>query len=282
MPPETMEYKVFHILAVDDDPATGYLLKRLMRDDARPHELYVVEDGLEALNFLNKRGSYKDSPRPNLVLLDVEMPRLNGLETLAVIKNDPELRSIPVIMLSNSARPDYVRRSYEAHANCYVLKPTDLERSAKLIEAVGSFWIDFALEPPSDPLWRSSLDSSGNVGQWTLHTGLAIAQSLNEARSQTMTMKIDDLSQGTSLTPASRGCEEHKRLLDAFGSAVQELLQLHEQQFRAIVEGDSECNRFDLLIHMANEEKQVAKYAYLRHVESHGCSKGDVADKIRA
>ena len=69
------------------------------------------------------------------------------------------------------------------------------------------------------------------------------------------------------------GCEEHDSLLDAFGAAVQEVLKLHEQQFLAIVDGDNECNRFDLLIHMANEKKQAAKYAYIRHVESHGCSK---------
>ena len=151
-----MESKVFHILAVDDDPATGYLLRKLMKDDGRPHELNVVRDGLEALDFLHRRGSYKGFSRPNLILLDVEMPRLNGLETLAVLKSDPGLRSIPVIMLSTSDRADYVRRSYEAHANCYVMKPTTLERSAKLIEAVGAFWIDFALEPPSDVWLRKS------------------------------------------------------------------------------------------------------------------------------
>jgi hypothetical protein len=67
------------------------------------------------------------------------------------------------------------------------------------------------------------------------------------------------------------GCEEHNRLLDEFGIAVQELLELHQQQYRAIVEGETECQRFDLLIHVANEKKQNAKYAYLRHVESHGC-----------
>jgi hypothetical protein len=68
------------------------------------------------------------------------------------------------------------------------------------------------------------------------------------------------------------GCEDHNQLLDEFGEAVRKLLDLHEQQFQAIVEEDSECTRFDLLIHMANEQKQRAKYAYLRHVEAHGCS----------
>ena len=71
----------------------------------------------------------------------------------------------------------------------------------------------------------------------------------------------------------AKGCGEHNRLLDEFGSAVRELLRLHEQQVRAIVEGDAECSRFDLLIHMANEHKQMKKYAYLRHLEAHGCSK---------
>lgn len=72
---------------------------------------------------------------------------------------------------------------------------------------------------------------------------------------------------------AAVGCAEHNRLLNEFGDAVRELLSLHQQQFQAIVEGDVECSRFDLLIHMANEQKQASKYAYLRHVEKHGCSK---------
>ena len=85
-------------------------------------------------------------------------------------------------------------------------------------------------------------------------------------------MYEDDLS-GKNVDTSLRGCgcEEHNRLLDEFGRAVQRLLELHQQQYRAIVDGDSECQRFDLLIHLANEEKQSAKYAYLRHVESHGC-----------
>jgi hypothetical protein len=73
-------------------------------------------------------------------------------------------------------------------------------------------------------------------------------------------------------TGHSSGCQEHRRLLDEFGAVVQELLLLHEHQFLSIVQGDSDCNRFDLLIHTANERKQQAKYAYIRHVESHGCS----------
>jgi hypothetical protein len=101
-------------------------------------------------------------------------------------------------------------------------------------------------------------------------SGLPIARSSNGG--EILAMSLDD---APPITTAKRmsGCEEHDSLLDVFGVAVQEVLKLHEQQFLAIVDGDNECNRFDLLIHMANEKKQAAKYAYLRHVESHGCSK---------
>jgi hypothetical protein len=96
-------------------------------------------------------------------------------------------------------------------------------------------------------------------------------------------MTIDDRPTTTSVSPVSSarssGCEEHRRLLDEFGMAVHELLGLHDQQFLAIVQGDPECNRFDLLIHMANEKKQQFKYDYLRHVESHGCSNTDALNK---
>jgi len=88
-------------------------------------------------------------------------------------------------------------------------------------------------------------------------------------------MSIEDSPVNNKQAAPSRsaGCQEHNRLLDAFGDAVQELIRLHEQQFQAILDGDSECQRFDVLIHMANEKKQLAKYAYVRHVEDHGCSK---------
>lgn len=88
-------------------------------------------------------------------------------------------------------------------------------------------------------------------------------------------MSIEDSPVNNKAATPSRsaGCQEHNGLLDAFGEAVQELIRLHEQQFQAILDGDSECQRFDVLIHMANEKKQLAKYAYVRHVEDHGCSK---------
>jgi chemotaxis family two-component system response regulator Rcp1 len=211
------------------------------------------------------------------------MPRLGGLETLSAIKTDPELYVIPVIMLSSAKSPDEVRDSYQGHANCYVEKPADLEQSVKFIQALEAFWMDFALLPacneqslgsrqiidPNTGTSRIDLPRSG-----TLPFGPAIACPSAEVSGRGT--RIDDSLMNPSETPSeSHGCDEHKRLLDAFGTTVRELLSLHEQQFQSIVDGDSECHRFDVLIHMANEQKQMAKYAYLRHVEAHGCSNND-------
>ncbi len=106
-------WNMFRILAADDDPVAVNLLRDLMKNLHCRNELHVVRDGAEALDFLQGKGPYADAPHPNLVLLDMDMPRLNGLETLTAIKNDPELCLIPVIMLSASDAPDDVRRKLQ-------------------------------------------------------------------------------------------------------------------------------------------------------------------------
>ena len=275
---------MFRILIVEDDRSAAYLLQELMKNLQRRHELYFVKDGMEALDFLHCQGAYLIAPRPNLILLDVHMPRLSGLETLAAIKNDPELCIIPVIMLSTESSPEDVRRSYEAHANCYVQKPGNLERSVKLVQAVEAFWIDFAILPSCDgrpPRDDQVADSKRElkIGPSNPLWSADCTKELSEARSRAMS--IDDSPAKTATSASRSGCEEHNRLLEAFGAAVQELLQLHEHQFLAIVQGDTECSRFDLLIHVTNEKKQLAKYAYLRHVESHGCLNIDALNKTR-
>jgi CheY-like chemotaxis protein len=224
-----------------------------------------------------------------LILLDMTMPRLSGLETLAAIKNDPELGVIPVIMYSSVSSSAEVRKCYQAHANCYVLKPTDLERSVKFVQAVEAFWIDFALLSSCDertPKGGQSADSKRKdpamdaLRPGEVRSGPEIANKSGEATRRAM--RIDGSPVKESAAPArGPGCDEHNRLLDRFGEAVQELLKLHEQQFLAIVGGDTEGHRFDLLIHMANEKKQQAKYAYLLHVESHGCSNTNAIDETR-
>ena len=275
---------VFRILVVDDDPAGANLLQEVMQNLKCRYELHFVWDGVEALQFLHCQGGYADAPRPNLILLDMKMPRLDGLETLTAIKSDTELRVIPVVMLSTSNLPADVRKSYLAHANCYVQKPIDLERAVKLVQAVEAFWIDFALIPGCggsalngrqfiDHKWLSLTDEG--LRQRENHSGPPIAVPSAEAISRAS----DTNDSPETLTPTRRsGCEQHNRLVDVFGAAIRELIEMHEQQFLAIVDGDNDCHRFDLLIHMTNEKKQAAKYAYLRHVEEHGCSKLHVTD----
>ena len=153
---------IFRILVVDDDPAGARVLQEVMKNLQRRHELHFVWNGAEALDFLHRRGAHPDAPRPDLVLLDINMPRVGGLETLSAMKSDPDLRVIPVIMLSTSDSPEDVRRSYEAHANCYVQKPTNLEHAIKLVRAVESFWMECVLLPASDerkPAHRHVSDS---------------------------------------------------------------------------------------------------------------------------
>jgi hypothetical protein len=124
-----------------------------------------------------------------------------------------------------------------------------------LVHAIETFWMDFVLLPAGAEKAR----------RYHRHSGTSIALKPAEERSRAMSH---------SKSPAEQtGCQEHNQLLDEFGVAVRELLSLHEQQFQAIVEGDEECSRFDILIHMANEQKQAKKYAYLSHVGAHGCSK---------
>jgi len=270
----------FRILVVDDDPVAADVLREVMKNLRRRYELHFVWNGLEALDFLHCRGPYLDAPRPNLILLDMNMPRLGGLDTLSAIKGDPDLCVIPVIMLSTSSSPDEVRKSYQAHANCYVQKPSDLGRTVKLAEAVEAFWMDFVLLPTPGKL--QAIDSKRHNPKFDappgeIRLGPPIAITSMEARSRAM--YINDLPAETATPSRQTGCREKNSLLDEFGVAVRELLELHQQQFLAIVEGDGECHRFDLLIHMANEKKQLGKYAYLRHVEEHGCSNFNAANQ---
>lgn len=266
---------MFRILVVDDDPAGAYLLKELMQNVHHAYELHFVGDGFEALDFLHTRGRFASARRPNLILLDVNMPRLGGLETLSAIKSDPELCLIPVIMLSTASDPNEVRKSYQAHAACYVEKPSDLARSVKLVKAIEDFWMEFAARysGEEDCQLTDCKGKNSTMLSRGADSGPGIASPAVEVRSRA-TMSSKDSPVKNNETPSgTSGCAEHDRLLDDFGIAVRELLSLHEQQFRAISAGEGEYERFDILIHMANEEKQLAKYAYLRHVEEHGCSK---------
>lgn len=241
---------LFHILITDDDPAFVHALGRMLETVSRPCDLHWAKDGLDALDFLHRRNPHRDAPTPHLILMDIDMPRMNGLRALRAIRSDSALSAIPVIVLSGAALPAVVRATYMDHANAFVRKTADRGRLGELLQAIEAFWMRFAVLPPPHPLEKSD-------------NGISIAS---------RQLEVESFATLGSNVSAFVHCAEHHRLMTVFGATVQELLTLHEQQFQAIVQGDAECNRFDLLIHMANENKQEAKYAYLRHVESHGCS----------
>jgi chemotaxis family two-component system response regulator Rcp1 len=136
---------VFRILVVEDNPADAFLLKETFQILSSPYHLDWVKDGSDALDLLYRRGSYANTSRPSLVLMDLNMPGVNGLEVLRAIKSDPDLSMVPVIMFSASAWPEEVRQSYGNYANGYVQKPTTLEQSVRLVRAIEAFWMDFVV-----------------------------------------------------------------------------------------------------------------------------------------
>lgn len=128
------------ILLVDDDPGDTELTKEMLEESKLKLDLYTVEDGVYAMEFLRKEGEYSDAPTPDLVLLDLNMPRKDGRETLQEMKNDPDLRHIPVVILTTSDSNSDVVKSYASGANCFVKKPVDLHEFQKVVSAIESFW----------------------------------------------------------------------------------------------------------------------------------------------
>jgi CheY-like chemotaxis protein len=128
------------VLLAEDNEADVALTRRALRDGTIQSTLHVVGDGEAALRFVRREGEHRDAPRPDLVLLDINMPRMGGLEVLAAIKEDPELRTIPVCVLSSSDNDRDVQRAYAAHANAFITKPIEFERFAQAVRAIEGFW----------------------------------------------------------------------------------------------------------------------------------------------
>jgi CheY-like chemotaxis protein len=135
------------ILHAEDDLGDAQLTRLALGEGRTPVELHHVLDGEEALRFLRREGAYADAPRPDIVLLDLNMPRLNGHEALRLIKQDADLRTIPVIVLTTSINPSDVTRSYEAHVNSYMRKPLGYEQLVDLMRRVEQFWLEAAVLP---------------------------------------------------------------------------------------------------------------------------------------
>ena len=135
------------VLLVEDDPGDVLMTREAFEDFTVDNTLYVVCDGVEAMAFLRREASYADAPTPDLVLLDLNLPRMDGREVLAAIKNDAALRQIPVVVLTTSEAEEDVRRSYQLHANAYVTKPVDFDRFVDVVRAIDDFFVTVVRRP---------------------------------------------------------------------------------------------------------------------------------------
>ena len=143
--------RVAVILLVEDSLADVRLMQEVLRETGLPHQLVVAGDGERALRVLRCQGEYAHQVRPDVILLDLNLPGMDGREVLRTIKQDPSMRRIPVLVLSTSTAESDIVASYEAHANCYLSKPVDLADFFRLAEALRDFWLRLVLLPPRLP-----------------------------------------------------------------------------------------------------------------------------------
>jgi CheY-like chemotaxis protein len=145
--PESPAAEPIEILLVEDNPGDVRLTMEALKEGKVRNRLSVVVDGVEAMAFLRREGMHRDAPRPDLILLDLNLPKKNGREVLAEVKGDPGLRRIPVVILTSSQAEQDIVQSYDLHANCYITKPIDLEQFFAIAKAVEDFWLTIVKLP---------------------------------------------------------------------------------------------------------------------------------------
>ena len=149
MTPE-MQTRPVELLLVEDNPGDVRLTIEALKEGRVINNLTVVKDGEEAIAVLRRQGQYADATRPDLILLDLNLPRKSGLEVLAEIKEDPDLKQIPVVVLTTSQAEQDILRTYQLHANCYIVKPVDLNQFMAVVQAIKSFWLALVMLPPRE------------------------------------------------------------------------------------------------------------------------------------
>jgi two-component system, chemotaxis family, response regulator Rcp1 len=147
MSPETFARPI-DILLVEDSPGDVRLTRELLKESKVRSTLEAVDNGVEAMAFLRREGKYRDARRPDLILLDLNLPRKDGREVLAEVKGDPDLKRIPVVVLTSSKADADVLKTYNLHANCYVTKPVGLEQFATVVKSIEDFWLAIVKFPP--------------------------------------------------------------------------------------------------------------------------------------
>jgi chemotaxis family two-component system response regulator Rcp1 len=144
-----MDYipKCLQVLLVEDNEGDVRLIKEAFSESKVDKNFTVARDGEDALNYLYGKGKYTERSKPDIILLDINLPKKNGFEVLEKIKNDPELKKIPVIMLSSSSSEDHITKSYDLSANCYVTKPVDFDEYTQAVKIIEDFWFQMAKLP---------------------------------------------------------------------------------------------------------------------------------------
>ena len=142
-PPRAIE-----ILMVEDNPGDVRLTREAFKEGKVRNELHVAEDGVAALDFLYRRPPHQQAPRPDLILLDLNLPKKDGREVLETIKSDPSLKTIPVVILTTSQAEEDVMRAYNLNCNCYVTKPVDFEQFMRIVQTREEFWLSVVTLPP--------------------------------------------------------------------------------------------------------------------------------------
>jgi CheY-like chemotaxis protein len=135
------------ILLVEDNAGDVRLTREALNEAKVRNNLNVVGDGVEALTFLRRQGQYGGAARPDIILLDLNLPRMDGRQVLAEVKADPALRRIPVVILTTSKAEEDIIRTYDLHANCYVTKPVDFEQFVKVVQSIEDFWLEIVRLP---------------------------------------------------------------------------------------------------------------------------------------
>ncbi len=139
--------KGIEILLVEDNPGDVRLTKEALKGSKVNNTMHVAEDGVEAMTYLRREGEYKDAPRPDLILLDLNLPRMDGREVLDKIKTDDKLKTIPVVILTTSEDDEDILRAYNLHANCYIKKPVNLDQFIKIVNSIEDFWFSIVKLP---------------------------------------------------------------------------------------------------------------------------------------
>jgi len=145
---KTAEARPIEILLVEDSPSDAEFTVEALKEAKVRNHLSLVEDGVQAMEFLRRQGQYTKAPRPDLIMLDLNLPRKDGREVLAELKADANLKMIPVVVLTTSRAEEDVLRAYQLHANCYITKPVDFQQFLSVVRAIESFWLFVVTLPP--------------------------------------------------------------------------------------------------------------------------------------